>query len=125
VALDRGDYAGARDRLAAALKKATGPAAAEIGILLAQAQIRLGDLTSPPAQLTAAEELIRRTGETRLVPLFELAAGELAFAKGNRTDARRHFALSAGRPDQALRDPASVKASGYLQAVADGTIRIQ
>jgi tetratricopeptide (TPR) repeat protein len=125
VALDRGDYAGARDRLATALKQATGPAAAEISILLAQAQVRLGDLTSPAAHLTAAEETIRRVGEGRLSPLLELAAGELAIVKGNRTDARRHFANSAGRPDQALRDPASVKASGYLQAMANGTIRIR
>ena len=125
VALDRGDYMSARDRLTAALNNATGLAAAESRVLLAQAQLRLGDLASPAAHLKAAEETITRVGETRLLPLLHLATGELAFATGNRDAARQHFARSAGRADQALRDPASVKAGAYLQEMVNGTIRIK
>ena len=125
VALERGDSGAARDGLTGMLDKATGATAAEMSIILAQAHVRLGDLTSPATLLSAAEQTIRSTGETRLMAALDLAAGELAYAQGDLAGARRHFVRSAGRASGALRDPASVKASGYLQALGRGELTIQ
>ncbi|MBI3048671.1 MAG: protein kinase [Acidobacteria bacterium] len=123
VRFDGAQYATASELLTEALGDGSGPWSVEARIRLGRTRVRLGDREGAQADLTQA--VIDEQRDGALVPLFELARGELAYDSGRPGDARRHFAAAAAYWKDDRPDEASVEARarlGLIDALA-GTAR--
>jgi tetratricopeptide (TPR) repeat protein len=110
---DVGNYAAARDLLLAALPAATGRDHTEATLLLARVRSRLGDAAAAAGDLASARAAVERGGDTGLLPLLHMTAGEHAYESGQR-DAMAEFARASALWRDDMPDPASVAARAYL-----------
>jgi tetratricopeptide (TPR) repeat protein len=117
---DVGKYVESRNLLLAALPRATGRDRTEATILLARVRAKLGDVAGAETDLAAARAAVERGGDTGLLPLLYMAAGEQAYEAGRR-DALAQFARASVLWRDDMPDPASVEARAYaglLEALA-------
>jgi tetratricopeptide (TPR) repeat protein len=112
------DYGAARDFFVQAASAATaGRDNSHARVRLALSYVRLGDAGAAGRELDAARREAASRGDTGLLPLIDLAGGELAYELGSFPEARRQFAEAATLWTDASPDPASVEATAYLGLV--------
>lgn len=112
--MELGDYDAARTLLADAVAAPSGTARTHARIRLGQTYVRLKDFDAAQRELALAEADLNRGADPELMPVLDVATGELAYERGRHEEARSRFSRAAAAWTDTLPDAASVEARAYL-----------